>query len=46
MSDVAWLFVAFMTVWAGIGAYVLSIGLRQRALERRLKRIESRGETD
>ena len=46
MSDVAWLFVAFMAVWVSIGAYVLSIGLRQRALERRLKQIESRGETD
>jgi CcmD family protein len=46
LSDVAWLFVAFMAVWTGIGAYVLSIGLRQRALEKRLKQIESRSRSD
>lgn len=36
MSDLAWLFVAFSAVWVGIGAYLLSIGTRQRKLERRL----------
>ncbi|MGH2748251.1 MAG: CcmD family protein [Actinomycetota bacterium] len=36
MSDLAWLFVAFSAVWVGIGAYLLSIGMRQRKLERRL----------
>ena len=42
MSDIAWLFVAFMAVWAGIGAYLLTITLRQRRVEDRLAELESR----
>lgn len=39
MSDVAWLFVAFLAVWAGIGAYLASLAARQRRLERRLDEL-------
>ena len=42
MSDIAWLFVAFMAVWVGIGGYLLSIAARQRTLERRLDELGSR----
>jgi CcmD family protein len=42
MSDVAWLFIAFMAVWLGIGAYVVSLGQRQRRLERRLDDLARR----
>jgi CcmD family protein len=42
MSDVAWLFIAFMAVWLGIGAYVVSLGRRQRRLERRLDDLARR----
>jgi CcmD family protein len=40
MSDLAWLFVALIAVWAGIGAYLLSIGVRQRRLEQRLQELQ------
>lgn len=46
MSDVAWLFVALMVVWLGIGGYLLSLGLRQKRIERRLKELESERRTD
>lgn len=36
MSNLAWMFVAFMAVWAGIGLYLLSISVRQRRLEQRM----------
>jgi CcmD family protein len=39
-SDVAWLAVAFIAVWAGIGGYLLSLSTRQRKLEQRIERIE------
>ncbi|HEX2051326.1 MAG TPA: CcmD family protein [Actinomycetota bacterium] len=39
MSDVAWLFVAFLAVWAGLGAYLASLAARQRRLERRLDEV-------
>lgn len=39
MSDVGWLFVAMLAVWVGIGAYLVSIALRQRALERRIEQV-------
>ena len=42
MSDIGWLFVAFLAVWVGIGAYLLSIGVRQRRLEQKLDEIDSR----
>lgn len=40
MSDLAWLAIAFLAVWAGIGGYLLSLGARQKALERRLSELE------
>lgn len=43
MSNLAWLFVAFMAVWLGLGLYLLSIGLRQRRLEERMREISQRG---
>ena len=42
MSDVAWLFVALLAVWAGIGGYLLALGARQRRLERRLDELTAR----
>ena len=42
MSDTAWLFVAFLAVWAGLGFYLFSLGSRQKRLERRLKDLEPR----
>ncbi len=42
MSDVAWLFIAFLAVWIGIGGYVFSIAARQRKLERRLEELDRR----
>ena len=43
MSDIAWLFVAFLAVWAAIGAYLLSIQARQRELERKIEQLRQRG---
>lgn len=40
MSDVAWLFIAFLAVWIGLGLYLFSLGTRQRELERRLNDLE------
>ncbi|MFN2488687.1 MAG: CcmD family protein [Actinomycetota bacterium] len=37
MNDIGWLFVAFLVVWIGIGGYLVSLGARQRRLERRLE---------
>ncbi|MDQ4028756.1 MAG: CcmD family protein [Actinomycetota bacterium] len=42
MSDVAWLFIAFMAVWAGIGVYLVTLAARQRSLERRLAELDRR----
>jgi CcmD family protein len=42
MSELAWLFVALCAVWAGIGAYLVSIGVRQQRLERRLQDLTRR----
>jgi CcmD family protein len=39
MSTLTWLFIAFMAVWVGLGAYLWSIAIRQRSLERRLDGI-------
>lgn len=41
MSDIGWLFIAFLAVWIGIGAYVWSVGARQRSLERRLDALDA-----
>jgi CcmD family protein len=40
MSDVAWLFVAFMAVWVAIGGYLFSISARQKALDQRLRDLD------
>ena len=40
MSDVAWLFVAFLAVWIGLGLYLFSLNTRQRQLEKRLNDLE------
>jgi CcmD family protein len=42
MSDLTWMFIAFLAVWAGIGLYLFSLGTRQRKLERKLADIEHR----
>lgn len=42
MSDIAWLFVAFLAVWGGLGAYLFTLGSRQKKLESRLKDLEPR----
>jgi CcmD family protein len=42
MSDVAWLAIAFLAVWIGIGGYLAILGTRQRSLEQRIQDIESR----
>lgn len=39
-SDVAWLAVAFIAVWVGIGGYLLSLSARQRRLERLIENME------
>ena len=39
MSDLVWLFIAFMLVWVAIGGYLVSLGVRQRKLERRLEAL-------
>lgn len=44
MSDLAWLFVALMAVWIGIGAYLVSLGVRQKRIERRLRELEAERE--
>jgi CcmD family protein len=40
MSDVAWLFVAFMAVWVAIAGYLFSISARQKALDQRLRELD------
>jgi CcmD family protein len=42
VSDLGWMFVAFLAVWVGIGGYVASLGARQRRLERRLEELSGR----
>jgi CcmD family protein len=39
VSNLAWLFVAVMIVWGAIGAYLVSLSLRQRKLEARVAEI-------
>ena len=43
MSNTAWLFVAFAIVWVAIGAYLWSLGSRQKRLEQRLEDLAHRG---
>lgn len=42
MSEVGWLFIAFAAVWVGLGAYLLSLTVRQRRLEERLRNLEQK----
>jgi CcmD family protein len=37
MSELTYMFIAFAVVWIGIGAYLVSISVRQRRLEQRLR---------
>ena len=39
MSQLTWLFVALLAVWIGIGGYVISVGARQKRLERRIDEL-------
>jgi CcmD family protein len=41
MSDLTWLFIGLLTVWAGIGVYLASIATRQRRLEQRLEELRA-----
>ncbi|MDQ4065677.1 MAG: CcmD family protein [Actinomycetota bacterium] len=40
MSNTAWLFVAFAIVWIAIGAYLWSLGSRQKRLEAHLRQLD------
>jgi CcmD family protein len=40
VSGIAWLAVAFIAVWAGLGAYLLLLGRRQASLERRMDEVD------
>lgn len=40
VSEIAWLAVAFAAVWIGIGAYAVSLVVRQRKLERRVDELK------
>lgn len=42
MSDITWLFIAFAAVWVAIGAYLFSIQVRQKDLERRIDQLDKR----
>jgi CcmD family protein len=45
VSNLAWLFVAVMIVWIAIGAYLVSLSVRQRKLEARMAEISSSEDT-
>jgi CcmD family protein len=38
--QLAYLGVAYLVIWAGIGGYLLYLGRRQRAVERRLNELQ------
>ena len=40
MSDVTWLFIAFLAAWAVIGAYLFSLARRQTKLEKRVQDLD------
>jgi CcmD family protein len=42
VSDLAWLLVALLAVWAGIGGYVATLTVRQRRLERKVDELARR----
>ncbi|MDP9226296.1 MAG: CcmD family protein [Actinomycetota bacterium] len=41
MTNLGWLFVAIMVVWVAIGAYLLSLGVRQHKLEARIAELDT-----
>ena len=42
MNDTAWLFAAVMVVWVALGAYLYSIAVRQKNVDRRLEELDHR----
>ena len=40
MSEISWLFVAFMVVWLALGAYLYSISARQKKVDTRLEELD------
>ncbi len=42
MSDLAWLAVALLAVWMGIGGYAVTLMARQRRLEHKLDELARR----
>jgi CcmD family protein len=40
VSDLTWLFIAFLAVWGGIGGYLFSVMARQKRIEARLRALE------
>ena len=40
MSEVTWLFVAFLAAWAAIAAYLFTLATRQRKLEERVRDLD------
>ena len=42
VSEIAWLFVAVIAVWVGLGVYLATLAVRQRKLDRRLSELERR----
>jgi CcmD family protein len=42
VTELGWLFVALAVLWIGIGGYLLTIGARQRKLERRVDELTPR----
>ncbi|MGH2730201.1 MAG: CcmD family protein [Actinomycetota bacterium] len=46
MSDITYLFIAFLAVWIGIGGYLVTLGVRQKKLERRLHELDARPRPD
>jgi CcmD family protein len=41
VSDITYLFIAFLAVWMGIGGYLVTLGVRQKRLERRLHELDA-----
>jgi CcmD family protein len=46
LDNLGFLGLAFLLVWVGIVAYLLTVTRRQRALERRLEELEKRNNRD
>jgi CcmD family protein len=41
VSNLAWLFVAVIIIWTAIGAYLVSLSVRQRKLEARVAAVRN-----